>query len=427
MNVAEMLGAKGAVSDRVATQALPLENAKHELPSIGAQPEPASLERNDQRQVPPEGVAPVAVESKVQADASQAAAVAPSQMEGQSQAQAVPSQAGAAASTQKKDEPTEETDRSQGIEAPSQVQGQPEVPAAPHHQDSQLEQQVQAPACSTGLRDLRSEMPGRELSSTQTATGMDVKAEVASGLDGSALGPEDDPFDFTTSEWHEHQIIFQTPKKEEGRGGSPSTSSLATRSACGDLPGPDSREKPQVPVPMPKRAAKEQPLCVLCVQPRANAKTSYCGMHKRSADNLQNQGGFLKKKYGEESSQYILWEQHWKNGSAGQRHKAIIKYSQLYGGKPGKPGTRKGELDFSQFEHVFRQSVQEEEDDAIWRTDFEVFQNKMKELRGWSFEQSQLEWDELSANDSVKRDYSGHKGARLAFCMLPPSCFLCIW
>ena len=238
---------------------------------------------------------------------------------------------------------------------------------------------------------------------------------MSGGGQGCMDDDAEDPFDFTASEIR-LQGELTTPTKPkialpvDVTPGKPSSADPGVGGSSG-TPKPAAAISRDPPPQPRQKVTKELPCCVLCVHPRANGKTPYCGPHRRGHDNLQNQGVYLKKKYGDTSEQYKLWEMYWARGSAAQRHKAIIKYTQLFGDKTNKAGIRRGELDFTEYQHIFRESVSREETDSHWRVEWEVFMNRMKADRGWSVARAQEVWDELLNDAAIHRDYEGFKGA----------------
>eukprot|EP00971_Amphidinium_carterae_P268160 5320136-Amphidinium_carterae.1 len=141
------------------------------------------------------------------------------------------------------------------------------------------------------------------------------------------------------------------------------------------------------------RSKKELPCCLVCTRSRANAKVAFCQLHRNANDNLNNMEVHLKRKYGEESQQYIAYVKSWKEGATVAKHAAIIQYARLYlsdsSGAKQKGGTRKGEFDFVGFQHSVTKSAIDEDDDAFWKADYEAFSVRMEHVRKWSSERSQ--------------------------------------
>ena len=156
--------------------------------------------------------------------------------------------------------------------------------------------------------------------------------------------------------------------------------------------------------------AKPGSECVLCAQPRASNRSKYCSVHKRVSDNLTNSEKRLLKQHGLASPEYTAYLEAWKNASESVKNRAILEYLRQYPDGKGKAGLRRGNFDFTEFQHKFIVSATSGDGERDKKLDYEAFIRCMADTRGWDATRSDAKWHQLFRDVKVERDNGGPDG-----------------
>ena len=194
------------------------------------------------------------------------------------------------------------------------------------------------------------------------------------------------------------QAAWATPEKKPGKpvaAGCTAAEQTPT-SDSGSSGGPNSN-----------RPAGTVVECALCPEARVSARSKYCAVHKRVADNLNNSEKRIVRLHGEGSSQHVSYKETWKNASESVRNRAILEYLRQYPDGKGKAGMRRGNFDFSEFQHRFVVSASKGDGETDRKLDYEAFVKAMQEVRGWDAARSDSKWHVLLRDPSVDRDQGG--------------------
>ena len=149
-----------------------------------------------------------------------------------------------------------------------------------------------------------------------------------------------------------------------------------------------------------KTAEQQDTCCMVCRQPRANAKSKYCAVHKRAQESI-----FRDASKDKTSAEWAAYQEVFADEL--RAAKCLADFLEQHPDGKSKRGMSRGQVNWSEYTHSYRAGLRAADRDVCRKLDYEVFVKLMERNRGWPLQRANREWETLKNNPDIGRDQNG--------------------